>query len=76
MALTRIRSDGRHEVADTTEANEMFGCPLDFDCILVSGHSGDCDYDREVWVGAGVPYGKPDLPASREPDAVEKWLKT
>jgi hypothetical protein len=56
MALTRLRSDGRREVADTGEANEAHGCPIDSWCILAAGHDGDCCEDREVWPGPDVEY--------------------
>jgi hypothetical protein len=56
MSMVRRRADGRLEVADTAEANERHGCPIDDWCILAAGHDGDCHEDREMWDGAGVEY--------------------
>lgn len=56
---TRLRSDGRLEVADTGEANDLFGCTRDGWCILTNGHEGDCDEDRELWLGPNTAYPDP-----------------
>jgi hypothetical protein len=50
---TRLRSDGRREVADTEQANELYGCTQEDWCILTNGHHGECWEDREVWAGLG-----------------------
>lgn len=56
MSATHLRQDGRLEVADTEQANRQFGCTRDGWCILVDGHRGDCNEDRDVWPGPGVEY--------------------
>lgn len=58
--LTRFREDGRIEVADHADAADLY-CQADDWCILEHGHPGDCDGDREVWVGAGVHYPTGEL---------------
>lgn len=50
------RTDDRCEVADTKEANALYGCPVDEWCILAKGHAGQCDADRDLWLGPGMPY--------------------
>lgn len=56
MSTLRKRSDGRYEVADSFEADAAHGCERDHWCILSDGHEGNCNEDREVWVGADVEY--------------------
>lgn len=56
MALTRLRADGRLEVADTEAANTAYGCKKDNWCILADGHAGDCNEDRDMWAGPGKEY--------------------
>lgn len=53
--LTRLRSDGRRELADHSEA-EALACPLDDWCILDTGHPGHCNEEREVWAGPDALY--------------------
>lgn len=53
--LTRFRDDGRIEVADHAEAADLY-CQADDWCILERDHPGDCDGDREVWVGPDALY--------------------
>lgn len=53
--VTRLRSDGRYEVADHEDGNAFY-CTRDDWCILEVGHPGDCDEEREVWVGADALY--------------------
>lgn len=57
------RTDGRLEVADERGANEAYGCRLDDWCILVDGHDGDCNEDREHWEGPDVLYPTEKTPA-------------
>lgn len=54
----RLRTDGRYEVADTREGNEGFGCNRDDWCVLIDGHVGECEEDREVWAGPDQPYAR------------------
>lgn len=53
--LTRLRDDGRFEVADHAEAKHLY-CEKDDWCILEVGHPGDCNEDRDVWGGADAYY--------------------
>lgn len=57
ISHTRLRSDGRMEVADTEEGNDLYGCKQDHWCILANGHDGECNEDRELSVGPNIPYG-------------------
>jgi hypothetical protein len=43
-----LRPDGREEVADTTEANALYGCQLDDWCILRNGHTSHCNEFRDI----------------------------
>jgi hypothetical protein len=56
MSATRLRSDGRLEVADSAEANRLHGCTVDSECILTDAHPGPCSHDREVDSGADQDY--------------------
>lgn len=56
MSLVHRRTDGRLEVADTGPANDRYGCKIDDWCILTDGHQGDCDEDRELWLGPDTEY--------------------
>lgn len=42
-----LRRDGRLQVADTKNADQLYGCTLDHWCILRDGHAGNCNEDRE-----------------------------
>ena len=53
--LTRLREDGRTEVADHADAKGLY-CQDDDWCILEHDHPGDCDGDREMWLGPDVLY--------------------
>lgn len=53
---TRLRTDGRHEVADHAAADKAHGCQHDDWCILADGHTGDCCEDREVCAGPDALY--------------------
>lgn len=53
--LTRFRDDGRIEVADHTEAKDLY-CQADDWCILERDHPGNCSGDRELWLGPNVLY--------------------
>ncbi|EPD84062.1 MULTISPECIES: hypothetical protein [Microbacterium] len=57
------RADGRLEVADERGANEAYGCSIDDWCVLVDGHDGDCNEDREHWEGPDVLYPPEKTPA-------------
>lgn len=58
MAALRLRSDGRHEVADTLDANRVHGCQVDDWCILANDHEGRCSENREVWAGPDIEYAE------------------
>lgn len=53
--VTRLRSDGRYEVADHVDA-QPFCCTADEWCILEVGHAGLCNDDREEWAGPDALY--------------------
>lgn len=55
--LTRFRDDGRIEVADSAEASHLYCQREGGDwCILDAGHPGECNEDRELWLGPDVLY--------------------
>lgn|GEM_PF-2169978 len=56
--MTRLRSDGRREVADARDATDLFGCGRDADCVLTNMHAGAHSHDREVWAGPDAYYDK------------------
>ena len=58
--LTHLRDDGRREVADHPDANDLY-CPIDEWCILDADHHGECNGDRQMWMGAGKLYPTPAL---------------
>lgn len=58
--LTRFRDDGRVEVADHGDAAHLY-CEIDDWCILEAGHPGDCNGDRELWLGPDVLYPATEL---------------
>lgn len=58
--LTRVREDGRVEVADHGDAAGLY-CQDDDWCILEHDHPGDCNGDREMWLGPDVLYPVGDL---------------
>lgn len=53
--LTRFRDDGRIEVADHADATGLY-CEEDDWCILEHDHPGQCNGDRELWMGPDVLY--------------------
>lgn len=55
-SMTRVRKDGRREVADHRNADTLYGCLADSECILMDGHVGDHSEDREQDSGPNAFY--------------------